>query len=123
MIQIRKILQNHLQNLCPRFYFQVAPDDAQPPYVTYDITAIPDDGEGLQVASIDIDGWDIVDDNDTTKLEDLMYAINVQTDKKTLRTDGMAMTLYLDRKMALTDTDPRVKRRRYVYQARIIGRS
>ena len=74
----------------------MAPDDAQPPYITYDLTAIPDDGESLQIANIDIDGWDIVHDNDTAELENLMYNINIQTNKKTLRAEGMAMTLYLD---------------------------
>lgn len=123
MIQIRKMLQNHLQSIYPRVYFQVAPDDAQPPYITYDLTAIPDDGESLQIANIDIDGWDIVHDNDTAELENLMYNINIQTSKKTLRADGMAMTLYLDRKIPLIDPDPKVRRRKYIYQARIIGRS
>ena len=131
MKQIRKVLQAQLMSLHPRVYFQDAPDDAVPPYITFDITDMPADGEGFQTAAIDVDGWDMPIDDDTTALEDLMQTINgdgdilnpTGLDKKTLIAPGLAVTLYLDRKIPLKDTDPRIRRRKYIYQARIFGRS
>ena len=119
MIEIRQVLSTYLKTLHPRVYFQVAPDNAIYPYLIYDIPSIYCDGEGGESVVLDIDGWDSNTTGDTTAVENLMLAINA-LDKKVLTTDNMSVVFYLDNKMALTDTDKSIKRRKYTYSGRLM---
>jgi hypothetical protein len=123
MIELRRALNAYLKTLHPRVYFQAAPDTAEFPYLVYDITNIFDDGEGQQIITLDIDGWDKPGNGDTTTLENLMSVVNEGLNKKTLTTDKIAVTFYLDSKIPLIEDDPRIKRRKYVYQGRLYERS
>ncbi len=131
MKKLRELIQQYLKAIHPRVYFQDAPDDAQFPYLVYDFTQIIDDGEYFESAAIDIDGWDMPANGDTTAIETLMEAVNGNGDivnptglnKKTLTADGLAVTFYLDRKIPLRDDNPAIKRRKYIYEARLFGRS
>jgi len=121
MIELRKALHPRLRAIHPRAYFQRAPDTAQFPYITYSFEMIPD-GEGFELVVLDIDGWDMPDDGDTTGLESLMSDVKRSMDKKTLTTDDLVVSFYLDRKLALEDDNPKIIRRKYVYQGRIFER-
>ena len=121
MIELRKALRKHLKTIHPRAYFQRAPDTAQFPYITYSFEMIPD-GEGFELVVLDIDGWDMPDDGDTTGLERLMSDVKRSMDKKTLTTDDLVVSFYLDRKLALEDDNPKIIRRKYVYQGRLFER-
>ena len=121
MIELRKVLHPRLRAIHPRAYFQRAPDTAQFPYITYSFEMIPD-GEGFELVVLDIDGWDMPDDGDTTGLEGLMSDVKRSMDKKTLTTDDLVVSFYLDRKLALEDDNPKIIRRKYVYQGRIFER-
>jgi hypothetical protein len=123
MKNLRKILYPFLKSLHPRVYFQVAPDTAQYPYLVYDFTQITSDGEEFETVAVDIDGWDMPTGGDTTALETLMQTINDGLNKKTLTAEGLVVTFYLDRKIPLIDDDPAIKRRKYIYEARLFGRS
>lgn len=121
MIDLRTLLVTYLKTLHPRVYFQVAPENAVFPYIVYDIPSIMCDGEGYEVATIDIDGWDLNDTNDTIAIENLMDIIN-QLDKKTLSNANISASFFIDNKLAIIDEDKRIKRREYTYQCRIIRR-
>lgn len=123
MMNLRKVLYPFLKSLHPRVYFQVAPDTAQYPYLVYDFTQIVNDGEEFETAAVDIDGWDMPVNGDTTALETLMENVNNSLNKKTLTAEGLVVTFYLDRKIPLIDDDPAIKRRKYIYEARLFGRS
>ena len=123
MKNLRKLLHPYLKSIHPRVYFQEAPDDAQFPYLTYDFTQITNDGEEFETVALDIDGWDMPAGGDTTALENLMESVNDALNKKTLTAEGLAITFYLDRKIPLRDDNPAIKRRKYIYEARLFGRS
>lgn len=121
MIELRKIIQRQLKAIHPRVYFQAAPENAQFPYLVYDIVNIYDDGEGHQLVTFDVDGWD--DEADTTELETLMKKVNQTLNKKTFVSGGSTVTFYLENKLPLTDDEVTIKRRKYTYQGRLFGRS
>lgn len=121
MIELRKALHPRLRAIHPRAYFQRAPDTAQFPYITYSFEMIPD-GEGFELVVLDIDGWDMPDDGDTTRLENLMADVDRAMNKTTLTTDDLVVSFYSDRKLALEDDNPKIIRRKYVYQGRLFER-
>lgn len=123
MKKLRELIYPQLKVLHERVYFQVAPETAQYPYLVYDFTQITNDGEEFETVALDVDGWDMPAGGDTTVVEMLMQSVNDTLNKKTLAADGLAVTFYLDRKLSLTDDNPAIKRRKYIYEARLFGRS
>ncbi|MGO4887068.1 hypothetical protein ACJ2A9_04860 [Anaerobacillus sp. MEB173] len=122
MIGIRKALLPFLKEIHPQVYFQFAPSDAPFPYLVYDLPMIIDEGEyGQQIITLDVDGWDRPVKGDTTDLEMLMSKVN-DLNKKTLTTDELVVSFYLDQKMTLTDNDKSIRRRKYVFTGRLIER-
>ncbi|GLC32919.1 hypothetical protein [Clostridium omnivorum] len=121
MIEVRTALSTYLKSLHSKIYFQVAPENATFPYIVYDIPNSFSDGEGGEVITLDIDGWDMNNTGDTTVIETLMQTIN-SLDKKVLTTDNISVVFYLENKMALIDDDKRIKRRKYTYSGRLIRR-
>jgi len=117
MIELRKIIQGQLKAIHPRVYFQMAPKTATFPYLVYDIPTINDDGEGYQLATIDIDGWD--NENDTTVLETLMNSVNNALNKKSFIHNNTTLTPFLESKLSLRDDEAKLKRRKNIYQGRI----
>lgn len=123
MKNLRKLLHPFLKSIHPRVYFQIAPDSAEFPYLVYDFTQIVNDGEEFETVALDIDGWDMPADGDTTALETLMQTVNDVLNKKTLTAENLAVTFYLDRKIPLLDDNKNIRRRKYIYEARLFGRS
>jgi hypothetical protein len=119
MIDFRTALQAKLKTIHARVYSQSAPEDAAFPYLVYDLPNDYDDGESMELAVVDIDGWDTPSDGDTTALETLMAAVNAGLNKQTITSGNATATLYLDTKLSLTDDDPRICRRKYIYQAKL----
>jgi len=120
MINLRKALHPYLKNLYDRVYFQQAPDTAQLPYIVYDITSILDDGEGTQIVTLEIDGWDNA--KDTTALENMMETIN-QINKTVITTDDLSVVFYLEGKYGFIEDDTKYNRRRYSYTGYLYERS
>ena len=123
MKNLRKLLHPFLKSIHPRVYFQIAPDSAEFPYLVYDFTQITNDGEGFETVALDVDGWDIPAGGDTTALEILMQSVNDALNKRTLTVEGLAVTFYLDRKIPLLDDNKDIRRRKYIYEARLFGKS
>lgn len=123
MKNLRKLLHPYLKSIHPRVYFQVAPDSAEFPYLVYDFTQIINDGEEFETVALDVDGWDMPVGGDTTAIENLMDEVNQALNKKTLTAEGLAATFYLDRKIPLRDDNKNIRRRKYIYEARLFGRS
>lgn len=121
MIEVRTVLNTYLKALHPRVYFQTAPDNAVFPYIIYDIPSIFCDGEGSEVVALDIDGWDSNSTGDTTIIENLMKNIN-DLDKKTLMNEDIVATFFLENKLALTDDDKKIKRRKYIFYGKLMRR-
>lgn len=120
MIEIRQVLHPYLLILHARTYFQQAPDNAAMPYLVYNFVNILDDGQGHQLLTLDIDGWDNADD--TTPLEALMSQVEVGLDKHVLVGTGAVISVYLDNKIPLLEDDQKIHRRKYVFQGRIFKR-
>ena len=121
MIEIRQVLHSYLLTLHPGTYFQRAPDNAAMPYLVYNFVNILDDGQSHQLMTLDIDGWDNVDD--TTSLEVLMSQVEVGLDKHVLVGTGAVISFYLDNKIPLLEDDQKIHRRKYIFQGRIFKRS
>lgn len=129
MIEVRKAIKSFLKSIHPnvtidgktisRVFFQQAPEDAIFPYIVYDLPNSFSDGEGGELISLDIDGWDSNITRDTTVIENLMKTINT-IDKKTLTTSEIALTLFLDNKIPLLDDDKNIHRRKYIYSGRLL---
>ena len=123
MKNLRELIRPFLKSIHPRIYFQDAPENAKFPYLVYDFTQITNDGEEFETVAVDVDGWDMPSDGDTTALEILMQTVNDALNKKTLTAEGLAVTFYLDRKIPLRDDNKNIRRRKYIYEARLHGRS
>jgi hypothetical protein len=121
MIELRKALHKHLKTIQSRVCFQQASDTEQFPYLTYSFEMIPD-GEGFELVTLDIDGWDMPISGDTTQLENLMTDVDRAMNKTTLTTDDLVVSFYLDRKLPLEDENPNIIRRRHTYQGRLFER-
>ena len=120
MIEVRKVIQSHLKTIHPRIFFQKAYENAQFPYVVYEIEIL-DLGDNLQLVTLDVDGWSD-DYSDTTDLENLMSNIDASFKKEIIINDSLVISFYRDRKLSIIDDDPRINRRKYIYQARLYER-
>ena len=144
MIELRRALHPHLRSIHPRAYYQRAPDTAQFPYLVYRME-IRDDGEAFKLITLDIDGWDRPEvAGDTTEIENLMVAVNDGMNKLVITNMHLTTTsflspttvvlvdvmadkqfacaFYVDRKLILDDEDPKIQRRKYIYQGRLFER-
>jgi hypothetical protein len=116
VIELRTALQTLLKTVHARVYYQTAPDTAVFPYLVFDLPNSVDSGT-LENFILDIDFWD--DDTNTTALETLADSVDIILHRKTLLiTDKMCMAIYRDNRLNVSDDDPRIRRRRYTYQAR-----
>jgi hypothetical protein len=119
MINLRKAIQAHLKAIHPQLHFIQAPESAKFPYLVYQIE-ITNLGDDLQMVTLDVDGWD--DNRDTTELEVLMDKVKQSLNKQIMITPKLALFLDLDRRLTLTDTDPRLNRRKYIFNGRLYER-
>lgn len=116
VLEIRTALQTLLETLHARVSFNVASDAEAFPYVVFDLSNSIDIG-ALETFVLDIDCWDI--DEDTTVLETLIGNIDNALHKNTILIDDkMSITIYRENRLIPHDDDPRIRRRKYVYQVR-----
>ena len=116
VLEIRTALQTLLETLHTRVSFNVAADKEAFPYVVFDLSNSIDIG-ALETFVLDIDCWDI--NEDTTALETLIGNIDNALNKNTILIDDkMSITIYRENRLIPHDDDPRIRRRKYVYQVR-----
>ena len=121
VIEIRKIINIALKSIHPRVYYRTAPDTAVFPYLVYDLPNSTDDGT-LEQFVLDVDAWDSIN-GDTTALETLIDNADKSLHRKTITVDDdLAVTFYRESRLTLTDDDPNIKRRKYIYQVRTFER-
>ena len=116
IIELRTAIQALLETLHARVYFHDVPDDATMPYLVFDLPNSIDSG-ALENFVLDVDGWDA--NSDTTALETMMGTVDDGLHKKTiLVTYKIGIILYRENRLGGEDDDVRIKRRKYIYQAR-----
>jgi len=121
VIEIREIIQTALKSVHPRVYYRSAPDNKPFPYLVYDLPNSNDDGT-LEQFVLDVDAWDSTN-GDTTGLETLIDNADKSLHRKTITVDdNLAITFYRESRLTLTDDDPNIKRRKYIYQIRTFER-
>ena len=121
VIEIREIIQTALKFVHSRVYFESAPDTAVFPYLVYDLPNSNDDGT-LEQFILDVDAWD-TSSGDTTGLETLIDSADKSLHRKTITVDdNLAVTFYRENRLTLTDDDPNIERRKYIYQVRTFER-
>jgi len=121
VIEIREIINTALKTVHARVYYRTAPDTAVFPYLVYDLPNSTDDGT-LEQFILDVDAWDMPS-GDTTGLETLIDSADKSLHRKTITVDEvLAVTLYRENRLTLTDDDPNIKRRKYIYQVRTFER-
>lgn len=125
IIEIRTLINSYLKTKHPRVYFEVAPDDAEFPYLVFDLPNSNDDGSMEQFV-LDVDGWDYPKNANTIPLETLMSVVDGDGDKanpsglhrKSMVIPGLSLTFYRENRIPLRDDDPAIRRRKHVYQIR-----
>ena len=115
--ELRGQIQTLLKTINDNVFFMVAKDDATFPYIVFDLPNSIDSGH-LENFVFDIDVWD--DSTDTTALETLCSSIDSVIHQHTIVVNNsFGVVFYRDSRLTLTDEDPRVRRRKYTYQARV----
>lgn len=118
MLELRKAISQALMTAHPRVFYEAATEQAEFPYLVYDLTNSIDDGT-LEQFVLDVDGWDKPSGGDTTALETMMDAADKAIHRMVVTVDDeMAFIFYRDNRLTLDDDDPRIRRRKYIYQAR-----
>lgn len=116
VIELRKAIKALLSAAHPQVYYERADQDAVFPYLVYNLINSIDDGT-LENFVLDVDGWDA--NPDTTALETMMAAADSALHRVTVNDTGkICVTFYRENRLTLTDDDPRIRRRKYIYQAR-----
>jgi hypothetical protein len=118
-VELRKAIQASLKSIHTRVYFQHAPDNAVYPYLVYDLPNSTDDGL-MERFVLEVDGWS--NSKDTNEVETLMDSMDKELHRRVVIVNGeLALILYRENRLAPIDDDPRIRRRKYVYQIRTYG--
>jgi hypothetical protein len=119
VIELRKAILSFLKIKHPRAYYQAAPDNAAFPYLVFDLPNSTDDG-AMERFILEVDGWD--KSKDTIAIETLMDSVDKELHRKTvILADAISATFYRENRIPLRDDDPKLCRRKYVYQVRTHG--
>jgi hypothetical protein len=148
MGRVRQGIYTLLKTAHPRIWFQRAPKNAQFPYVTFDLPNSYDDGS-VESFVLDVDGWDMPANGDSTDLETMMGAVDGALNGAVVTSEyvlyGLTMNgffapaqpysvgglsvlkdltlrILLDNRLAPQEDDPKIMRRTYVYQVKVFER-
>lgn len=111
-----------MKTIHPRVWYKKAPVSAQFEYLTYSFQNATADGEGFNLVVLEVDGWDMPLNGNTTRIETLMHEVAKKLDKKVLTSNDLAVAFYLNQKLDLDDEDERIERRKYTFEMRVFER-
>lgn len=120
VLKIRKVITSLLKTVHLEVHHESATDDASYPFLVYDLPDSTDDGS-MENFVLEIDGWDLPIDGDSTKLEVLMGEVDKLMHRKTTTIDGISLSFYREGRTTIRDPDKRLRRRQYTYQVRVHG--
>lgn len=118
MIELLKVINTKLRSVTSRSYFDIAPNQAEFPYVTYrlpvsnDIDGCPNGNREDFILEIDI--WDNI--TDTTRLETLAQQIDDEMQRTHEYNSNVAVSFYRLNRLMLPDTDQTINRRQLRYR-------
>ena len=117
IIKLRTALTPILKEVHPKVYYEKVSSKATFPYIVFNFPNSTDDGS-LEQFVLDVDAWDDPEDGDTTILETLISNIDQILNRRTISIGNIRATIYRDNRLVLEDDDPRIRRRKYIYQVR-----
>lgn len=121
MIAIRRLLQQRLQELHPRVYFQRAASDAQFPYLVWELPTARDEGQAQGTLTLELNGWD--DQADSAGLEQLMAVVREGLDGQVLVEATAVVVLHHETTLPINIEDDKVHGRKLTFHGRIFRRS
>ena len=121
MINLRKQLNSVIKSIHPRAYFQTASDTATFPYVVYNLPS-SFTNEEQEIFNLDIDIWDMPADGNTSGIETLASSFWKALHKYRYIDENIQFSIYRENRFTVEDEDPRIKRRRLVFQVRYYDR-
>lgn len=120
MTAIRRMLQQRLQTLHPRVYFQRAASDAPFPYLVWELPATRDDGQAQGTLTLEVNGWD--DQADSAVLEQLMTAVRDGLNGLVAVGDTAVLLLHHESTLPINIEDEKVNGRKLTFRGRIFER-
>lgn len=119
MIELRKVLNTLLRSYHPRVYYQSATDQAQFPYIVYNL---PNsfDNEQQEVFNLDIDVWAV--GADTTVIETLTGQLWKELNNYHHIDANIQFVTYRASRLTLEDDNPDIKRRKLIFELRYFDR-
>jgi len=119
MVKLRTALSAILKTIHPRVYFNKASETATMPYIVYSLPnsfAI----EEQDVFSLDVDVWD--DEIDTTAIETIAHNVWVELHSYKYIDASMQFSIKRSNRIIVTDEDPRINRRKLIFQLKYYDR-
>ena len=122
VIKLKTDIQTFLKTLCDRVYYERAEDTTAYPYVVFNLVDSRENEGNREDIDLEVDVWD--DEQDTTVLETLVGDIDGDGDvlnasglhRKLFYTSGqISAKCYRDRRLAIIDEEPRLRRRQLKY--------
>lgn len=120
MVELSQQIRIFLKTLHDRVYWEIAPENAVYPYLVYDFQLYPN-GEGGEIVTLSIDGWDKTLVGDTTALEVLMAKVKTM-DKEVIATDNLSVVFFNENMLSVSDDDKTLRHRSYNYNGKLIRR-
>ena len=113
MLELSQQIRIFLKTLHSKVYWEIAPENAVYPYLVYDFQLYPD-GEGGELVTLSINGWDKTLVGDTTALETLMAKVKA-LDTEVITTDNLSVVFFSENMLSVADDDKTLRHRSYNY--------
>ena len=120
MINLKTALNTLLRTIHNRVYFQTAPNSAQFPYLVYNLPS-SFTNEEQEILVLDVDVWDSA--TDSTVIETLASQVWTQLHRYRHIDNEIQFTIHRSSRLVLDDNDPRIRRRKLVFQLRFYDRN
>lgn len=120
IIRLRQEITKVLKQINPRVHYESTPDDSEYPFIVYNLGDSLDDGS-VETFPLEIDGWDLPVNGDTTELETMMGKIDNALHRYKAGDSDLFFSFYRENRRSITDSDKRLRRRQLVFTIRVMG--